>query len=66
MQGYPISFNIYAENEAEAADARAAIVEFINHHANEGRAVTGTKIAKAIRSWQKNAIIRRQIIEYLD
>ena len=65
MKGYPISFNIYAHNEAEAADARAAIVEFIDQHAREGRAVTGEKISRAVRSWQNNTLVRNKIIDYL-
>lgn len=65
MKGFPITFNIYANNEAEAADARAAIVDFINEHAKEGRAVSATKIAKAIRSWESNPLIRKKIIDFL-
>ena len=65
MKGYPISFNIYAENEAEVADARAALVEFIDEHARAGRAVSASKIARAARAWKNNPIVRSQIINYL-
>ena len=64
MQGFPITVNVYAENEAEVADARAALVEFIDEHARAGRAVTAAKIAKAARSWKQNAIVRNRIIDY--
>jgi len=64
MTGFPITFNIYANNEAEVEDAHAAIVEFINQHAKEGRAVSATKVAKAIRSWQSNSFVRSKIIDY--
>ena len=64
MTGYPITFNIFANNEAEVADARAAIVDFISQHAREGRAVSAPKIAKAIRSWQSNPFVRNKIIDF--
>ncbi len=65
MQGYQLSFNVYAENEAEVADARAAIVDFIESHRLEGRAVTAKKIARAIRSLPNNPYVRSQINNYL-
>ena len=65
MDGYQLSFNVYAENEAEVADARAAIVEFIASHAREGRAVTAHKIAGAIRSLADNPYVRKRIENYL-
>ena len=64
MQGFPLNINIYANNEAEVADARAALVEFIDEHAKAGRAVSATKIAKAVRSWQNNPLVRGKIIDY--
>ena len=64
MQGYPITFNIYAENEQEADDARQAIVAFIGLHAQHGRAVTGKKVAAAVNGWDKNPIVKSQIINY--
>ena len=64
MQGFPININIYANNEAEVADARAALVEFIGELAKSGRAVSATKIAKAARSWKSNPLIRGKIFDY--
>ena len=64
MKGYPLTVNVYAENEAEVAEARAAIVEFIDAHAREGRAVSANKIAKAVRSWQSNPLVRNRIIDF--
>lgn len=64
MKGYPITFNIYAESEQEAEEARMAIVAFIGQHARQGRAVTGRKIAQAIVNWDKNLIVKNQIINY--
>lgn len=65
MKGFPITFNIYAENQEEADDARSAIVEFIDEHRLEGRAVTAQKVSKAIRNWRKsNPFVRDKIINY--
>lgn len=64
MQGYPITLNIYADNEQEADDARNALITFISQHAQQGRAVTGKKIAAAVSNWDKNPLIKSQIINY--
>ena len=64
LRGIPITFNIYAEDESEAAEARQAIVKFINEHASQGRAVTGRKIADALGRWDKNPIVRTHIINF--
>lgn len=64
MKGYPITFNIYAEDEQEAELARTAIVAFIGEHAKHGRAVTGKKIAQAVSNWDKNPIVKSQIINF--
>ena len=64
MRGFNISFNIYAETEQEAEEARAAIIDFIGQHARQGRAVTGKKIAEAVRNWERNPIVRNSIIKY--
>jgi hypothetical protein len=64
MKGFPITFNIYAESEQEAEEARMAIVAFIGEHAKHGRAVTGRKIAQAVSNWDKNLIVKNQIINF--
>ena len=64
MQGYEIKFHIYAESEQEAEEARQAIVGFINEHAQQGRAVTGKKIADIVGRWKDNVIVRNKIINY--
>jgi hypothetical protein len=65
MKGYPITLNIYAENEAEVEQARKALVAFISQHAQQGRAVTGKKIAEAVSRWDKNPFVKNQIINFL-
>ena len=64
MKGFPITFNIYAESEQEAEEARMAIIAFIGQHAHQGRAVTGHKIAQAIANWDKNPIVKSRICEH--
>ena len=64
LQGFPITFNIYAESQQEAEEARMALIAFIGQHAREGRAVTGRKIAQAVARWDSNPIVRSQIIKY--
>ena len=64
MKGYEIKFNVYADSEAEADDARKAIVDFIAEHASHGRAVTGRKLAEAVRGWKNKPIVRNRIISY--
>ena len=64
MKGYPLTFNVYANNEAEVEDARSAVIEFIDYHRMQGRAVSAPKIAKALRSWQNNPLVRKKIIDY--
>lgn len=64
LQGFPITFKIFAESQQEAEEARMALIAFIGQHAREGRAVTGRKIAQAVARWDSNPIVRSQIIKY--
>jgi hypothetical protein len=64
LQGYPITFNIYAESQQEAEEARMAIIAFIGLHASQCRAVTAKKIAQALSNWDKNPIVKNRIIDY--
>lgn len=65
LGAYPITFQIYAQSEQEAEEARMAIIAFIGIHARQGRAVTGAKIAKALSAWDANPIVRNRIIDFL-
>ena len=64
LQGYEVKFNLYAEDESEADEARIAIVNFIRQHAQHGRAVTARKVADAVNGWERNPIIKNGIIKY--
>ena len=62
--GFPLTFNIYAENEQEVEECRMAIIAFIGFHASQCRAVTARKVAQALSNWDKNPIVKNQIINY--
>ena len=64
FKGFPITFNVYARNEKEVEDLRMAVVAFIGHHAHEGRAVDAARLARAISNWDRNPIVKNQIISY--
>lgn len=66
LKGFPLTFNIYAENEQEVEECRMAIVSFIGFHASQCRAVTAKKVAKAVSDWDKNTIVKHQIIKYFE
>lgn len=61
---FPIAFEVYAYDEREVEDLRMAIVAFIGHHAQCGRAVTAAKAAKAIANWDQNPLVKSRIIDY--
>lgn len=64
LKGFPITFNVYARNEQEVEDLRMAIVAFIGTHAHQGRAIDAARLAKAIANWDKNPLVKNQIIKY--
>ena len=64
LKGFPLQFNIYAENEQEVEDCRMAIIAFIGMHASQCRAVTAKKVAQALSNWDKNPFVKGRIIDY--
>ena len=64
LRGFPITFNVYARDEQEVEELRMAIVAFIGHHAHQGRAVDAARLAHAICNWDKNPLVKNQIINY--
>lgn len=64
MQVYPITINIYAENEQEAEAARHALGGFVDALGKQGIPVTGNKIAEGVSHWDKNPFIKSQIIKH--
>lgn len=64
FKGFPITFNIYARNEQEVENLRMAIIAFIGCHARQGRAIDAARLAQAIGNWDKNPIVKSQIIKH--
>jgi len=66
MEGFTISFNIYANSADEAVKAQDAMKEFISLHAQQGTAVTATKIAEAVSKWKNSAFMRNQTTRFFN
>lgn len=64
MNVYPITIKIYANDEQEAQRAQQALGQFVNDIGALGIPVTGDKIAEAVPRWNKNPIVKSQIINY--
>ena len=59
-----ISFNIYADDDAEAERGRKAICQFINIIGQHGAKVTGNKLAEAVSRMESAPFIATQIINF--
>lgn len=64
MNVYPITIKIYANDEQEAHRAQHALGQFVNDMGALGIPVTGNKIAEAVPQWNKNIIVKNQIISH--
>ena len=64
MKVFPITIKIYAEDEQEAEQARQALGGFVNQMGQIGIMVTGRKIAQAVPKWDKNILVKNQIINH--
>ena len=64
MQGYKVSFNVFADTQDEADMVSRLIGNFVNDCASRGVAVTAKKITAAVSRWGGNAFIRDRINNY--
>lgn len=64
MQPFEINFQIYANGVEEVEELRKTIIDFINEHRSEGRAITAAKVSYAIKNWSKNMFVKNKIVEY--
>ena len=64
MQGFKVSFNVFAETQEEADMVSRLIGNFVNECASRGVAVTAAKINAAVSRWGGNAFIRDRINNY--
>lgn len=64
IRALPVTFELYAYDEAEIEACRQAIIAFIERHRREGRAVTAGKVAQAVARWDRNPLVRSEVIKY--
>ena len=57
MQGFEIKFNVYANSQEDADRATDVIKAFISTKAQQGIAVTATKIAEAVSRYKDNYFV---------
>lgn len=65
MNAYTITVPIYAENEQEAKEAQLALYNFVNRYRERNVAVTGSKVAAALKALESNPFIKSQIDNFL-
>ena len=64
MKLYDVTFGIYANNEQEAREAGAALDRMREELLQLDTVATAPHLTTAIRNWQKNAIVKNQIIRH--
>lgn len=65
MNVYNITVPIYAENEHEAQAAQQALFDFVNRYRERNVAVTGSKVAAALKNLESNPFIKSQVDKFL-
>lgn len=65
MNVYNITVPIYAESEQEAQMAQKALFDFVNGYREKNVAVTGNKVASALKRLESNPFIKSQIDKFL-
>ena len=59
-----ISFNVWANDEAEGAALRKAFCDFIDWFGQRGIKVTASKLTEAVNKWQSNMLVRNNVINH--
>lgn len=65
MNVYHITIPIYAETSQEAQQAQDALFGFVNGYRERNVAVTGSKVASALKKLESNPFVKAQIDNYL-
>ena len=65
MNVYNITVPIYAESEQEAMEAQQALYNFVSRYRERNVAVTGSKVAAALRNLESNPFIKSQVDKFL-
>ena len=61
-----ISFNIWANNDAEGEELKKWICAVIDYFGEKGIKVSASKLSKAISKWQDNVFIKNNVINYFN
>ena len=64
MRAFPITIKIYAADEQEAERARHALGGFVDQLGQMGIMVTGDRIADGMSRWDKNPLVKSQVIRH--
>jgi len=64
MKLYEVKVNVYADDERQAQAAEEALNSFVTELRAKGRAVTAQKLAEAVGKWQRNAIVRVEVLNH--
>lgn len=59
-----ISFNVWASDEKEGEELKAAVCGFIDWFGQHGIKVSAERLTTAINNWQKNAFVKNAIINH--
>ena len=59
-----ISFNVWANDEKEAEELKAAVCNFIDWFGQRGIKVTASKLSAAINRWQSNVLVKNSVINH--
>lgn len=65
MNVYNITVPIYAESEQEAMEGQQALFDFVSRYRERNVAVTGSKVAAALRNLEGNPFIKSQVDKFL-
>lgn len=65
MNVYTITVPIYAESEQEAMEAQQALYNFVDRYREKNVAVTGSKVAAALKNLEGNPFIKSQVDKFL-
>lgn len=66
MQGFDVSFRVWASTQEEADELAHELQNFVNDIGGMGYYVTAPKTAKAVKRWKENSFIKNQILKYYE
>ena len=64
MRLYSVQIPVYADSEEDAQRAANALATFVQEVKAQGRAVTAKGVTEAAGKWQRNALVKNEILKY--